>query len=397
MAVSADDGDKRINRMRLSMGDKYRDDDRCFKILEARVRLGPELFKLLDQSKAPYGPAIKGDEGDGQRQGLSCNNCSKTPVRASYNSHKVFPNWCAQCDDAVFEHYVDEFSNLPPLVGELIQAALQRQRCRLTLETVYKYDQLVHFLRELDSNWNVYVPPVLGGSALSAAWPKKEHVKATLAWLTSNGCRNAQDVLDGACVPLARLCDVQTCQLLLAGKQPAEVATEVHSSCLQRLRGLSPDGAAELVFTELKQWEWKVSQKMWDCDLKEHELVFGCDTVGVRLKHALKHALEQSKRQTLPLYILCYIFDADELTDESMKLKPDEETAQYSIHAVSLVIDPASKSILVADPNGALVEGSNMEFVRMPPKIRRANPSTTTSRFDLDQKRLASKRKRTSI
>ena len=278
-------------------------------------------------------------------------------------------------------------------VGELLQAALQRQRCRLTLETVYNYDQIVHFLQELDSNWNVYVHPVLGETALSAAWPKKEDAKETLDWLTSNGCRNAQDVLDGACVPLARLCGVQACQLLLEGKQPAVVATEVHSSCLQRLRGLSPDDAAEMVFTELKQRKWKVSQEMWDCDLKENELVFGCDTVGVRLKHALEHALEQSKRQTLPLYILCYLFDADELTDESMKLKPDEETAQYSIHAVSLVIDPASKSILVADPNGALVEGSNMEFVRMPPKLRRANPSTTTSRFDLDQKRLASKRK----
>ena len=145
-------------------------------------------------------------------------------------------------------------------VGELLQAALQRQRCRLTLETVYNYDQIVHFLQELDSNWNVYVHPVLGETALSAAWPKKEDAKETLDWLTSNGCRNAQDVLDGACVPLARLCGVQACQLLLEGKQPAVVATEVHSSCLQRLRGLSPDDAAELVFTELKQRKWKVSR-----------------------------------------------------------------------------------------------------------------------------------------
>ena len=86
MAVSADDGDKRINRMRLSMGDKYRDDDRCFKILEARVRLGPELFKLLDQSKAPYGPAIKGDEGDGQRQNL-CNNLRNLRMQKQQQRH----------------------------------------------------------------------------------------------------------------------------------------------------------------------------------------------------------------------------------------------------------------------------------------------------------------------
>jgi len=55
----------------------------------------------------------------------------------------------------------------------------------------------------------------------------------------------------------------------------------------------------------------------------------------------------------IPLYVINYIFDGDELSAADMK-KPIE-TAMYSIHAIGAVFDNASKVMLLADPNGPLM------------------------------------------
>lgn len=65
------------------------------------------------------------------------------------------------------------------------------------------------------------------------------------------------------------------------------------------------------------------------------------------------------------------------------------ETAQYSCHVVGLVLDAASSTCYVCDPNGALVPGANMEFLALPFAARGAKPSTAVSQFDLDQQRAA--------
>ena len=78
-----------------------------------------------------------------------------------------------------------------------------------------------------------------------------------------------------------------------------------------------------------------------------------------------------------------YIFNDDELTDKQIE-DTTEETAQYSLHVVGLVFDKENRRIVVADPNGTLLPGSNMEFLTIPLKKRRAKPSTKISRFDLD-------------
>jgi len=46
-------------------------------------------------------------------------------------------------------------------------------------------------------------------------------------------------------------------------------------------------------------------------------------------------------------------------------------------------LDASRRALCVADPNGALVPGGNMEFLVAPPHMR-AKPSTKWSRFDLD-------------
>ncbi len=42
------------------------------------------------------------------------------------------------------------------------------------------------------------------------------------------------------------------------------------------------------------------------------------------------------------------------------------ETACYSIHAVGLVFDISSRTVSLADPNGAVMRGGGMEFVHIP-------------------------------
>ena len=56
---------------------------------------------------------------------------------------------------------------------------------------------------------------------------------------------------------------------------------------------------------------------------------------------------------------MCYLFDNNELTNAELK-NIKEESAQYSLHVVGLVINSLNKTVIIADPNGALIGGSNM-------------------------------------
>ena len=81
------------------------------------------------------------------------------------------------------------------------------------------------------------------------------------------------------------------------------------------------------------------------------------------------------------MYILCYLFDNDELSVEELK-NATEETAQYSLHAVGLVMHRDSRRLFVADPNGALIGGSNKEFLAMPLKKLNHTSTTKVSAYD---------------
>ena len=49
---------------------------------------------------------------------------------------------------------------------------------------------------------------------------------------------------------------------------------------------------------------------------------------------------------------------------------------------VGLVIDSAARTVIVADPNGALQVGSNMEFLSMPLTKLEIKATTSVSRYD---------------
>ncbi len=76
------------------------------------------------------------------------------------------------------------------------------------------------------------------------------------------------------------------------------------------------------------------------------------------------------------------IFDGDELTAADLK-RDDIETAQYSCHVVGLVLS-RSRNVFIADPNGALIPGGNMEFLSLPVLSFDFKPTTATSHYDRD-------------
>ena len=94
----------------------------------------------------------------------------------------------------------------------------------------------------------------------------------------------------------------------------------------------------------------------------------------------------------MQLYVLSYLYDTDELTHAEL-LASKEESAQYSLHAVGLVFDQSNKRIIVADPNGALVPGSYMDFVQIL-LTSRSICSTCVAQFDLGSILRTSKRRK---
>ena len=77
----------------------------------------------------------------------------------------------------------------------------------------------------------------------------------------------------------------------------------------------------------------------------------------------------------VPLY-RCYVFGNNEFSMEDLQ-SATEESAQYNLHVVGLVMHRVQRILFVADPNGALIGESNMEFLAMLLKKLISDRSTT--------------------
>ena len=80
--------------------------------------------------------------------------------------------------------------------------------------------------------------------------------------------------------------------------------------------------------------------------------------------------------KVIPLYVLNYLFDTNELTNAELK-NTKEETAQYILHVVVglVIMNHQNITIIIADP--IIIDGSNMEFISMPLSKLRSKPTTT--------------------
>jgi hypothetical protein len=113
---------------------------------------------------------------------------------------------------------------------------------------------------------------------------------------------------------------------------------------------------------------------------------YHCLGVGSGLKEGLENCDCRLQPFILPVYVLAYIWDGCELTDEDL-LCGDHETAVYSLHCIALVVDPVKKEAYIADPNGSLIPGGNIEFLRLPlrPLGLHHCPTTSLSQYDREQ------------
>jgi hypothetical protein len=273
-----------------------------------------------------------------------------------------------------------------------LEQALARKRCKLRHITEYTHAGLAVWVKScLPVGWTVFVPPPCssGGSdhtlALAAQYPKAgRQRKCVIDWLRQNKCPDAEDEVDGACSSLAILLSARAASLLGSGIDGSLVPRQAQELAVSQLRELGGKKAASHLFGLLASNNWEKGPSLWGlpADVTVQSLLYGTDAA----RDIVGDAARTGANVVLPLYVLTYIFDGDELGCTDMKkCEGQPETGQYSCHVVGLVLDQTQKCVVVSDPNGGLLAGGNMEFVKMPLQSRDSVCfSTSISQFDLD-------------
>ena len=267
---------------------------------------------------------------------------------------------------------------------KLLDDALGRKRKQCSHQTVYSHDIIKLWLKsaieEVNVPWDVVIPVFKSKQenrkALSL-WPNKKALNAVQQWLLRHNCEDPKDFVDGACEPLALYLSTSILSSIVDGS----FVDVMHSNEIAKrtLREMKLEEAAETVFE--KFINNTSTFKIWDPTYHGAygDYLFGNEVMKTKVISALQTS---SSNFCMPLYVLSYLYDTEELTHAEL-LASKEESAQYSLHAVGLVFDQTNKRIIVADPNGALVPGSNMEFVQIP-LTSRSTSTTSVSQFDVD-------------
>jgi hypothetical protein len=165
----------------------------------------------------------------------------------------------------------------------------------------------------------------------------------------------------------------------LSEDQESRCLTSIHEKVKNGLDQLEPRLAAELIFGNYINQEIQ-SPQFWHESFGNSykNFLFGHPLAIKRLKAIVD---SEDNTKIYPLYMLCYLFDNNELSNVELK-NIKEESAQYSLYVVGLVINSLNKTVMIADPNGALIGGSNMEFLTMSLTKLQSKPTTSLSCYD---------------
>lgn len=279
-------------------------------------------------------------------------------------------------------------------LDEILGEALNRKRQQCSHETTYTHENIKQWLEsaisEDEIDWKVVVPVFQSSEEENKAlsdWPNVKLSKKIQNWLDKKKCIDSKDLIDGACDPLALYLSISIMNSIQEGTfKDLFDSNTIARKCLEAMKPLK---AAELVFDKF------IDQKsrgplLWDPNLDGSyiDYLFGTDTMKTKINSSIN---SESSLNFMPLYVLNYLFDTNELTNEELK-RSTQESAQYSCHAIGLVFDRTNRRILIADPNGPLIPGSNMEFVKVP-LMKRSDPSTQLSCYDKDKVNLHKRRK----
>ena len=248
------------------------------------------------------------------------------------------------------------------------------------------FDWLQAFLPD----WTIIIPEK---SCALSDWPTSEITRNEVKqWLQEKNYPDPDDLIDGACEPLAYYLsssiskiDFDNLMSLETLSKKKEFVSSVYTQVKNALNELDGRVASEAIFGAYIQQKIP-SPKFWP-EITEgtfNHFLFGHQVTKDRIQEIVSCG---DGTTVIPLYVLCYIFDNDELTTSELKLTK-VETAQYSLHAVGLVINRSTKTIIVADPNGALTKAFNIEFLSMPLTKLKGKATTSVSHSDREKESL---------
>ena len=293
-------------------------------------------------------------------------------------------------------------------LDNLLKDALARKPKQLLFDTSYSHKNLHDWLKTFLPEWNIIIPDNEGPEPLSvlSEWPANGNCRnGVKQWLQENMHQTPDDLIDGACEPLAFWLSAYIKYSQIVDKINFERSNipiviydrdyllSTYREAKFRLENMEPSIAAKCIFGDYIKQEVP-SPLFWpDISLEEttsyKDYLFGHQRAMKRILEVVEanSLLSEGRIISIPLYVLCYLFDNDELTNAELK-NAKEETAQYSLHVMGLVINSFTKTIIIADSNGALQGGSNMEFLSMPlTKLNHGQATTKVSSFDRDERK----------
>ena len=301
------------------------------------------------------------------------------------------------------------------LFSTILGLALSRRRAKCTVATEYESTNLLKYLKSALSEWAiVFAGTEAGLSELPTdnQIPEKDRVIVVANYLETDEVA-AKDRLNGHCETIAVLMTDTVKSALTTGKEVCKSLTNLFNNT----KMLPFNQQVELIFkaekqtanhpncqnynassTRSSQLEAKAdirTKLFWPSTGTSSSLRSWCaggPETSANLSTAASASLCHNSIMLLPLYLLTYIFDGDELTNEDMKA--DVETAMYSVHVLGIVLDGRRKTCYVLDPNGKFIKGSNMEYLQIPLIPRQGKATTCTSRSDLEAIELQSGNKK---
>ena len=282
-------------------------------------------------------------------------------------------------------------------LDQLFKDAVNRKHKRLSFDTTYSHGNIYDWLKTILTDWTIIIPSNSCSEFALSNWPATVLTRnGVKQWLEDKNHQKPDDLIDGACEPLAYYLSSSISQLNLSSiielseDKESRCLTSIYEQVKKGLDQLEPRLAAEKIFGNYIKQEVQ-SPQFWHKSFGNSykNFLFGHPLAEKRL---LEIVASGGDTKFIPLYVLCYLFDNNELTNAELK-NIKEESAQYSLHAVGLVINSLNKTVIIADPNGALIGGSNMEFLTMPLTKLQSKPTTSLSCYDKMQEVLNAERK----
>lgn len=309
---------------------------------------------------------------------------------------------------------------------QALEAAKSQRRHRCWAETTYDHTNLADWIGAVLPSWEVVTPPafhrILGPVLPASSFP--ENTEATRAALRSllnlPTDAAADDLINGHCEQCAHALATAVMARASGGCTGRDALDAGTMDLSQGLRGESVDAQLARLFAahlnvdastsySQQQRDWwrpllRVAEGAWPtAELDPEAALCAGTTSAANSLAAAASACEATCADAgvgvaaIPIYVLCYLFDADELEDADLATAAlgDDESACFSVHVIAAVLHAAERTVLLCDPNGQLKPESGMELLRLPVARLPAHvaPSTANSRRDRDAKPMRPKRK----